>query len=691
VRRVRFVGNGGLFSGQNHLQLRGPLETRQSPSLTFTFPFTYFLTPSQLSLGTLATDARRVEVWYAHHGWLDARFDGWELRRVRDRDATRAGVLDLFGHVTPGPRSTLRHLDVTGDLKTAGTTLRTAVNTSAAEVGAPFDLEVMHALRVSMLERLQDATYAHADVQMAIDAHPADRAVDVRYEVLLGQRARFGELRIEGLSRVDEAVVRSSLGFRPGQPFQLSRLRKARQSLFQTGLFSLVDLEPDLSMPDDPAVPIRVRLTEARLRRLRLGVGLTYDYFNLGPRVVAQFRDLRLFDTGVKLEADAGVGAIVGVVRDDEGASGGLLLTGLGSLTLEYPWLRSGKLALRGGASFRQDAQFGTLPFWRLRAEVGLRYAITPAFSLSAGPVFEFFRYLEPSEETLLAARLQFGGDFTGAEYRLLAIDARLRADYRDDPIRTSRGTFWALDVRQSIPIPSPLPGGDSAPGFLYTRAEGEVRGWIQPRFKTLQKRFPLVLGGRLHAIALVPWDLDAALPYPDLAFLGGPTSLRGFRTQQVGPYDALCSYPTGRPDPQHANGRPYEVTRTYLPKGGALGLEAMVEARYDVRYGVGVAVFGDVGMLSRRYVDVPTAGARGGAGVGLRYDSPVGPIRLDVGLRPVFSEDLAPASYIGCNPIDRLPRGFDVLTGGVVAREDLARRTFPLAINVSLAIGEAF
>ncbi len=692
MRRIRFDGNAGLFSGQNDLQLRGPLETRASPAFTFTFPFTYFTSPSPLSLPTLTADAQRLEVWYAHHGHFDASFNGWELRRVRDRTERWAGVVDIIGHVEPGPLSLLRTLDVAGDIPPdAATLVRQATRLSTVEVGSGFDLAEVQALSVELVGALQDSTRAFAKAELAVDAYPEQQAVDVRIDLVPGIRAQFGDLRVDGLVRIDEAIVRSSLGFEPGQPFQLRSLRQARQALYKTGLFSLVDLVPDLSDPTNASVPVDVRLVEAKLRRLRFGAGITYDYFNLGPQALVELRDLWLFGSGLRLEAKGGVGAIVGLVRDDEGQSSGVLFTGLGELVIDYPWLLKNKLGLRAAASFRQDAQFGTLPFWRIRAELAARYQFTPAFSLSLGPTFEVFRYLEPSESTLLAARQQFGGDFSGPEYRLLAIDVRLRADYRDDPVRTSRGSFWALDLRQSIPIATPISSTETTPGFLYTRAEGEVRAWWQPRVSKQQKTFPVTLGGRLHAIGLLPWVGGSALPYPDLAFLGGPTSLRAFRVQQVGPYDALCSYPSGRPDPQHNNGQPYNLTRTYLPKGGAFAVEAMAEARVDIKYGVGVAAFGDVGLLANRWPDVLSAGFRGGGGVGLRYDSPVGPIRLDLAFRPLFAEDLAPSNYIGCNPVDRLPRGFDLLTGGSVAREDLANRTFPLGINLYLAIGEAF
>ncbi|MCB9682428.1 MAG: BamA/TamA family outer membrane protein [Alphaproteobacteria bacterium] len=697
VRRVRFVGNGGLFSGNNGLQLRRAMVQKQSPPLTFTFPFMYFTQPVTLSLDSLRADGRRLEIWYAHHGWFDAHVDGWEIRRVRQDSDKRAGVVDLIGHVVPGQASVIRTYSVTGNWDAAAAAvIRQARRDSPITTGEQFDLDTVRAAQKRIVEELQDHGYAYATSELTVDAYPEEHEVDLTVLVTPGIVSRFGELRVHGLERVDEVAVRSTVDIEAGRPFRLSELRDAQARLFETNLFSLVDLAPDLSDPTDPTVPIDVTLTEAKLRRFRVGAGVNFDYFTVSPKLSLGFRDLHLFGTGVQLDADASLGAIIGVVRDDQGLGGDFLLTGLGGLEFDYPWWMGGRLGLTVGGEFKQDAQFGTLPYWKTTANVALRYRFNRYATLSGGPVFEWFRYLEPSAETLEAARLQFGGDFSGADYRLLALDVRFVLDYRDDPIRTRSGTFWNLAVRQSIPIPAFDTAGaanDGVPGkgFLYSRVEGEVRAFSPLRFSRRQTSFPFVVAGRLHAIGLLPWTAGDALPYPDLAFLGGPNSLRGFRTDQVGAYDLICSYRYGRPNPQHNNGETYDLTRTYLPRGGAFAAEASAEVRYDWKYGVSFAVFGDAGLLANRWPDTSADKIRAGGGVGMRFDSPVGPIRLDVGLRPVYPEDISPARYIGCNPIDRLPRGFDLFTGATRVRENLPGRQFPLAINLFLAIGEAF
>lgn len=729
VRRIRLEGNGAPFSGHNDLQLRSAMQQRQSPALTLTFPFMYFTQPVTLDRNTLAADSRRIEVWYAHHGWFDARFDGWEVRRVRAAGPKRAGVIDVIGHVDldgAGPRdrkepaATLRTVQVNvldEDNPAAATIARAALAGEAVSKGDAFSLDAAQRAAAAIKAELQNNSYAYATVNPRLDAcrAPDDTpcedgawaagepwVVDLVFDVAPGPHAEFGPIQIEGLNKVEQTIVTDSLDLETGQSFSLEALRKTQQRLFDTSLFSLVDVVPDTTDPSQPSVvPVQISLKETKFNRVRLGAGFQFDYFVLSPRLQAEYRALRFAGSPLQAELAGSFGANVGIVNEDDDATP-FFLTGSGDLRFNYPWLLRRKLTLTAGVSGRRDLQFGSLPYWTLGADFGLRYAFTDEIAFTAGPRFEYFEYFSLTNEQASAASLQFGTDFGATVYRLLSFDMGLRIDYRDSLVAPRRGTYWGLDVRQSIPIPT-FRGGDFQSGFLYTRLDGEVRAWVPLRFSKEQRKLPLVLAGRLHGRWLIPWrGLDDALPYPDLAFLGGPNSLRGFRTNQVGAYDSVCSYEGGRPRPPHNNGENYTVDRTYLPKGGALALEAMGELRYDVGGGLSIALFSDVGLLNRRLGDFnqPAAGVaadmlRYDGGVGLRYATPVGPLRIDLGIRPLFTEDRqGPSGYYNCNAIDRLPRAFDLMSSSRNAREALlnpASLNRSVGINLFIAIGEAF
>lgn len=711
VRRVRFEGNGGWFSGQNDLQLRAPMVQRQSPPLTFTFPFMYFNQPSAYDQASIDADGRRIQVWYAHHGWFDAQFLGWEVRRIKARSDKRAGVVDLIGHVRPGEPSIVRKLDVKASYedRAIGTLIRATIANGPIHEGDTFDLESVQTTRQALQDAFKNHGEAYATVEVSVHAWPAEHAVEVTYTIEPGIRARFGPVIIEGLQEVETEVALDSLTFdyhdptRPevrSEVFSLQKLQESQQRLYETGMFSLVDVQPIDDDPTSPLVPIRLKLHEAKFRRFRIGGGVASDYFTVRPQLSAEYHDVRLGGSKLQLDLSASGGAIIGVVRDDDQQGLPTFFTGAGELRLNYPWLAHRKLGLSGGVRARNDLQFGSLPYWSLSTDFGMRYAFTRRFSINLGPKFEYFEYYSLTSEERDATRLQFGPSFNSDNYRLLSFDIGVRYDRRDNILSPHRGSYWAADLRQSIPIPD-FSGSGFEDGFLYARIDAEVRAWQPFRFSKKDDRLPVVLAARAHARVVLPErGLDAPVPYPDLGFLGGPNSLRGFRTNQVGPYDLVCSYDGGRPMPPHNNGQSYDVDRTYLPQGGRFAIEGSTELRYDWAYGLSFAVFGDVGVLANQFSDLRRPARdlfRYGAGVGLRYATPIGPIRIDLGLRPLFAEDTGgPASSYGCNSIDTLPRAYDLSTSTRAAREAIAAgdpdsRIPPLAINLFLAIGEAF
>lgn len=706
IRRVKFEGNGGLWSGHNDYQLRVPIEQSGSPPFALTFPFTYFITPQTLSLDTLQADARRLEVWYAHKGWFDARFLGWQVRRVRASGDKRAGVVDLFGVVDPGAQSLVSSLSFEG-LEARSTRIlgATARSGSTVLVGDPFDLATVRETETHLLDLLRNHSYAYAQVDTTIDAWPEREEVDVTLEATPGITALFGEVRVEDAATIDEASIRDVLTFDAGDPYRIDALRKSQQALFETSLFSLVDLSPDLSDPTSDAVPITVRVTESKFRRFRLSGGVEYDSGTWSPTVSSSWRDVNTFGTKLVTEADVGAGL---VVNSDDALVDLLDPSNIQynfDLSLRYPWLLHRKLPISLSGGWEQEIQFSTLPIQQATAALSVGYRISRQMTLSVGPSFQYFRFLDTGEQTIQAARSLFGGGFIDRfasderiHYQLFSLDALFLADFRDDPLQPRRGSYWSLDLRQSIPVTST--------DFSYGRLRAEVRGYRPVRFKKGVTP-KLVLGGRGRVIALGQWDVNDAdggngLPWPDKAFLGGPNSMRGYKADQMGHYNGVCLYDPSRPIPAHNNGDSYTLRQLYLPVGGVFGAEIVTEARVDWRYGLSFAGWGEIGMLMNTWTDFKAfsqigsstekldLGIRYGGGVGVRYDTPIGPLRIDLGFRPLFAEDAGPQRHYGCNTLDRQSRAYDLFSSGWKARSGLKGHP-DLAMNLFIAIGEAF
>src|SRR5690606_39009132 len=81
VAGIAFRGNDGPFLdfAQSDYTLASAMEQKNSATLVRVFPMMYWVEPVAFEPDALDRDAWRIEVWYAHHGWFDARFLGWEV------------------------------------------------------------------------------------------------------------------------------------------------------------------------------------------------------------------------------------------------------------------------------------------------------------------------------------------------------------------------------------------------------------------------------------------------------------------------------------------------------------------------------------------------------------------------------------------------------------------------------------
>ncbi|MBN2800396.1 MAG: BamA/TamA family outer membrane protein [Deltaproteobacteria bacterium] len=727
VRDIDFEGNGGFveayFAGDTRYMLLTQLEQAESRWGVLTPGVSSLIEPALLDQDALARDAWRLEVWYAHHGWLDARAQGWmavevrperwslrerRLRWAAERGGERAAerldalepkllarrraqVVDVVGYLEPGPQSTVRTFAWDGMNRNLTTLTSSVRRLGELQEGEPFNLEYAELTRDRLLTLLQDHAFAYARADLSFQAWPEERAVDVRLLVDPGPSAAFGAVSFSGLRHVPEAALREQIGFEEGDTYKISTLRQAQSRLFALGVFALVDVSPDLSDPTADTVPVRVHVAESQPGTFRLGGGLTYTGTHVSPRLTTSLEHLNLGQRLIRGEAEATAG-ISTRLSDLAQPSAWYPIYG-GRLALSYPRWPLPRTQLSGEVAYAQDLQSGQLAYRRPSAALSLSWQARSWLTLRLGGSLEQFSYLNLSGGALRAARLTFGEDFENP-YQLTTLDLGLTWDSRDEPLFTRRGVLLEGRLRQAVPAIV----GD----YAYTDLSVDWR-----RYLTLIHYLPAdgsrlshalhalvqrrVVAVRTHGRVLVPWG-DSALPYPELAFMGGDSSLRGFKPDQVGPYDCMCTYESvGGDGLTGVPGLGQSVTQHFIPHGGTVALGGALEVRHPfvVEGASMVLPFLDVGLLSPSAGEVSLDLVRWGAGVGWRYATPVGPIRFDLATRPLYPEDGRPASSTGCQGTDALARPVDWLSTQA-NRADPSGRPQWVLIGY-LGIGESF
>jgi len=171
--------------------------------------------------------------------------------------------------------------------------------------------------------------------------------------------------------------------------------------------------------------------------------------------------------------------------------------------------------------------------------------------------------------------------------------------DTRNDPFNPRRGTVYSLETLLS----SAALGGDS---FLKTS------GFIA-HFEEIRAGIVIAGSGRFGVARAFGSSIE--LPLPERFFAGGPSVMRAFKTDEVGP-----GY--------------YNAEGVFVPDGGNALVAAALEARFSLARSFGFQLFAEAGNVYATVNDIQFSDMREVAGIGLTYRSPFGPLRLDWGFK---------------------------------------------------------
>ncbi len=615
VRRIRFEGNEGLglLSDKSDAVLRQVVSHPYGRS-----------TPTPPDPDVLAEDARRLEIWLAHKGYFDARFLGW----VEQRPPTgRVKAVDLVGYVELGPPSVVRELRIEG-LDQLSVPIRNRVlGGVTVEQGDVFDHGLFQETLAALPRLLHDNAYAYATAEG--DVQIQGREVTVRITVTPGPACRIGEIKVYGAKSVAEKRVREQLVFEEGDGYRAHELAESRSRLFALRVFSVVSITPELSDPPSSRVPIRVDVRESKTRAIKGGISAGRDPGRAWATASAGFTHYNLGHQAWTLSTVTSGGyALAYDILSLEGSAGPLLSQ---EVKVATP-----RIAGPVGMVHEGKVELGV--------ELGYSFfdaTYAPALSISAqrtstlvlGYRARYYQYIDLSETGLPATvdTLELNRD---GQYFLSMLEQRALYDGRNDLVRPTRGWYTELSLAEAgRPV-----GGD----YRFIRSEVDLRtyrslvvalGRVAPRLST---RLPdgVLRGSSVAARVGGGWILpygneeESRVPPAERLYLGGGNTVRGWQVDALGPPCRTCA----------------STGEDFLPAGGLSSLYGNLELRKMGSQSLGGTLFTDVG---RAWLGTPLLLAeplQWTVGAGLRYLSPLGPLRLDLGIRlgddPMFKDE---------------------------------------------------
>jgi outer membrane protein assembly factor BamA len=392
-------------------------------------------------------------------------------------------------------------------------------------------------------------------------------------------QAFLGSVSVSGLATVRSKVVTRELLIQPGDSLNMELLRQSVTNIYGLGLFQDVRFNYTPHEDDSSQVDLSISVTESEYRRIDLGTGY------VSPSAV--------FGSATWLHPN--------IMGNNQRLTIGIyMLEYIGSregrqiepeITYEEPWLFSSR--------WQWQLKLGYLYFFT----PGVRqrsYSLTSTFAreltehlkFSAGYSLEYEKYNEWVEDA-----------FTSFDWRTTSsITSTLIHDTRSPTLDPVRG-HWMMGE------------GKLSGGFLggndYYRLLSEAR-----LFFPLSSDF--VLAARVRGGGAFPYGDDMAVPPDDRFFLGGGTTVRGYPFNSLGPED------------DEGN-----------PVGGRVQVLGNFEIRVRVVGNLGIVLFTDAGGVWRYLDEVSLDTAGFGTGIGLRYHTMFGPIRLDYGFAPTWRNSL--------------------------------------------------
>jgi outer membrane protein insertion porin family/translocation and assembly module TamA len=551
---------------------------------------------------TLEKDLRRIERHYQARGYYEARVRAGRVLRTGDR-SVRVQIV-----VEEGPLVTLERIEVNGIQELPADVRAKFVSAWKFGPGDPFDEELYRQSGAAAELVLTDEGYAYATLTLAADVDLVEHKAVVRVEVVPGLRCTFGKLDLEGLHEVAEDVTRRILMIEEGDRYSTRSMREAQTALFDLGAFDTIDFQPDLSDPTRSVVPVKISVAEGKLRDVRLGPGFLVDplrndlhvtgswehrnFFGGLRRFRVEVRPMLIFKPGFFSARSVRPGAFAATEIRQPG------------------FLESRTWGILGAnAGLIPDPVNDTPNEFRVLSATGSIGVDRRFFEIVYGGLF----YRKAIQEPTPYADSTLPANVFAATLGYLELLASI--DARDDVLATTKGYYASLGLQYAI-AGAGFVGGD----FGDVRINPEIR-----LYGPLRKG--LVLAIRFATGFLLPFAGDGySRPQPTDApplwrafFSGGAVGNRGYPTRFVGQRDC-------------AEG---EVgIECSIVTGGASMWEGSIELRADLSGPLSAVLFMDASDVSRRLFDIRLDVPHISVGPGIRYATPVGPVRLDFGWR---------------------------------------------------------
>jgi outer membrane protein insertion porin family len=582
------------------------------------------LRPGRLVDEVLREDADAILGYYQTRGWVKAKVDDPQVT-----EGSRPNRLIVNVHVSEGPRAIVATRNVIGAEHVSADEIEKIL---AVDPGKPFNPNEVRQGSFSLQNHYRDRGWREASVRDNWTLSTDGTSADVVYEVEEGMRSFFGKTIVRGNTRTGTDRITRLVTWDEGDPFSESEVLTTQRNLTRTGVFRRVELRPQPADPATQTRPVEVEVQEGRPLSLLYGLGYQY-----APDALENRSD----PFGI---VGASYNNLFGTMRS-------------ASLEVQYaPISKRGRVILtfREPFLFNRDLPLSLLAFYTRepiqKIDIERRGAVLESSRLFGRYLRLAMRYEYQRIEPVNAERdlSIIERDFSKFDRPILqsAIGPNLFYDRRDDIIDPHNGYYVSASTKYAFPLaqcPELPPGqeSDCTDYADYLKYSGQA-AYFRP------------FGGGVFAVSARAGGINSygegrgvPVPIAERFFAGGRSTNRAFDTDLLGipgvtvdpdtratvhEGDGVGSCADTYPD---LVGFDCDAGPTIVGGNGFLGLNA--EFRFPIFGNLGGTLFYDAAQVWEspseiRFSFEGDKGLRQGVGVGLRYMTPIGPVRIEYG-----------------------------------------------------------
>lgn len=495
---------------------------------------------------------------------------GYAGATVTHEEAGDPGSARVIFKIVPGSLSTVSSVVIEGAPSAANRGRDAVVELKTRET-QPFRTADVTRDRSALVTSLRDDGYVDARVEAAADFSDDRTGVVVTFRVIPGPRVRVGRILVVGLEATRPVVVLRESRLKEGDFLSFQKLLDTQSSLSATGLFTSVQVRELTSADDERDLIIEV--TEGPRTTVIPGLGWQQTE---SWRASAEVTRLNVSGRGRTLSA---------FLRSSVAGSKKAVL----AITDPYAFGR--RQPVRVQVYGEDDRSREAFDFQRVGFQTETPFPVPGGRMIAK---YTFQKTVTQNVETDCAEidRTLCDGKISGPSLAYIH-------DTRNDAIDPRRGTVYSMETLLSA---AKLGGDSFLKGAAFIAHYEEIRAGT-------------VLAGSARIGLARAFGTSSELPLPERFFAGGPSVMRAFKTDEVGP-----GY--------------YNADGVFVPNGGNALLAFALETRVDLARSFGFQVFAEAGNVYATVNEMKLSDLREVAGIGLHWRSPFGPVRLDWGIK---------------------------------------------------------